>query len=83
MLYLEVQINESDVAPLLIFRKDNVEGRLEDFSNQYSLNFKKRQHLRATVIEKLAQLQGFIPERRELSSKELLKGTAAGVGGLD
>ena len=52
-MYLEVQINENDVAPLLIFRKDNVEQRLETFSNTYNLSIKKRMHLNKTVIDKL------------------------------
>ena len=40
---------------------------METFSNTYNLSIKKRMHLNKTVIDKLRQLQGFIPEQRELS----------------
>ena len=74
MLYLEVQINEHNVAPLLIFRKDDVEAKLEEFSYKYMLEDKKRHKLKATVAAKMKSLNAFVPEANDLSPMVIDKG---------
>jgi len=68
LLYLEVQINDLNVAPLLIFRKDNIEQKLEEFAMKYKLPEKKRVKLYQTVAHKMNSLQDFVPEEKELTS---------------
>ena len=63
-----MQINDRDLAPLLIFRKDNIEQKLEEFVTKYKLPQKKRQQLFDTVALKMNSLQEYVPEEGDLST---------------
>lgn len=55
------------MAPLLIFRRDNIEQKLDEFANKYQLDMKKRSKLWQTVAKKMSTLQDFVPEQNELT----------------
>ena len=74
-----MQIKDSIVAPLLIFRKDNLDEKLDEFALKHSLNKKKRDKLFKTVWVKMRALENFVPDSKELSTAEI--GPLAGSPG--
>lgn len=56
LLYLEVHINENEMAPLMIFEKDDIDFKLEEFAAQHYLDDEKRNKLLQTVTEKMNSL---------------------------
>ena len=66
-----MQIRDGQVAPLLIFRKDNIEQKLNEFAQSYHLDGKKFAKLRQTVQVKMSSLQEFVPNENELSNVDL------------
>ena len=69
-----MQINDSHVVPLLVYRKDNIEHKLEEFALKYQLPEKKKIKLFQMVTLKIQSLQDFVPEERELSAAVVKQG---------
>ena len=55
----------------MIFRKDNLEEKLDEFAFKHSLNVKKRDKLYKTVWMKMKALENFVPDSKELSTAEI------------
>ena len=66
-----MQIKDKVVAPLLIFRKDNLDEKLDEFVAEHGLDAKKRSKLFQTVWVKMNALENFVPDSKELSSTQV------------
>ena len=52
----------------MIFRKDNIDQKLEEFVAKYRLPEKKRVKLFQVVAAKMNSLQEFVPEENDLNT---------------